>query len=160
MRKIMPDDAFTICYASKANSNLAVIRLLGKLGAGMDVVSGGEMHRASKMKVPADKIVFSGVGKNEEELTRAVKSGIKLINVESESELHLISKICVKENAEATIAFRINPDVDAKTHAKITTGMKHNKFGIDINEAPALYKKAAALPASCRQAFPSISGRS
>jgi len=146
LRKIMPDDKFTICYACKANSNQAVIKLIGRLGAGADVVSGGELHRAFKAGIPAKKMVFSGVGKNESELTRAIRNGLMLINVESESELNLIAAIARKEERQVNIAFRINPNVDAKTHAKITTGLRDNKFGIDIGEAPALYDKAKAMP--------------
>ncbi|MBI3441615.1 MAG: diaminopimelate decarboxylase [Proteobacteria bacterium] len=144
--KVMSADQFTICYACKANSNLAVIKMLGRLGAGADVVSGGEMYRAFKGGVPASKIVFSGVGKNEEEITKAVKNGLMLINVESESELNLIAKIAQREDKKASIALRINPDIDAKTHAKITTGRRENKFGIDIGGAADLYDKAKGMP--------------
>ena len=146
MRDIAPEDKFTICYACKANSNQAVIRLLGKLGAGADVVSDGEMYRAFRAGITANKMVFSGVGKAEEEITRAVKNGLLQINVESEPELNLISAIAVREKKTATVAIRVNPDVDAKTHAKITTGLSENKFGIDINAAPALYLKAKNMP--------------
>jgi len=142
MRDIAADDKFTICYACKANSNQAVMRLLGKLGAGADVVSGGEMYRAFHAGIDARKMVFSGVGKTEEELTRAIKNGLLQINVESEPELNLIAAISVKEKKKTNIAIRVNPDVDAKTHAKITTGLSENKFGIDIAAAPALYRKA------------------
>ena len=145
LRKIMPDDRFTVCYACKANSNLAVMKLLGNLNAGADVVSGGELHRALKAGIPAGKIVFSGVGKSEPELTTAIRSGLMLINVESGSELELISKIAQKENAQVPVSIRINPNVDAKTHAKITTGLRENKFGIDIEDAPALYRKARSM---------------
>ncbi len=146
LRKIMPDDRFTICYACKANSNLAVVKLLHKLGAGMDVVSVGEMYRAFKVGVPADRIVFSGVGKNKTELIRALKNNIMQINVESESELDLIGQIALTEGPKINIGFRINPDIDAKTHAKITTGVRGNKFGIDINDALKLYRKAKDMP--------------
>ena len=142
MRDITSDDKFTICYACKANSNVALIRLLSKLGAGADVVSNGEMYRAFKAGVKAKKMVFSGVGKTEAELTRAIKNDLLQINVESEPELNLISAISAKENKKTHIAFRVNPNVDAKTHAKITTGLSENKFGIDIEAAPALYRKA------------------
>jgi diaminopimelate decarboxylase len=145
LRAIMPDDRFTICYACKANSNLSVMKLLGKLGAGADVVSGGELLRALKADIPAAKIVFSGVGKSEAELTTAIRNGLKLINVESGAELELISKIAQKENARVPIAIRINPNVDARTHAKITTGLRENKFGIDIDDAPALYRRAKGM---------------
>jgi len=145
MSAIAPEDKFTICYACKANSNQAVLRLLSRLGAGADTVSGGEMYRAFKAGIPAEKIVLSGVGKSEEELTRAIKNGILQINVESEPELNLIASIAEKEKKQPHIAIRVNPDVDAKTHAKITTGLSENKFGIDINAAPALYRKALGL---------------
>jgi diaminopimelate decarboxylase len=146
MRDITTDDNFTICYACKANSNQAILKILGRLGAGMDVVSGGEMLRAFKAKIDAKKIVFSGVGKTEEELTKAIKNGLLQINVESESELNLISKIAEREKKSVPIAIRVNPDVNAKTHAKITTGLRENKFGIDIEKAPALYLKAKGMP--------------
>lgn len=138
--------AFTICYAVKANGNLAVLSLLQKLGAGADVVSGGELLRAQKAGIPAAKTVYSGVGKSEAELTEAIRKNLLQINVESESELRLISKIATHLGKTARIAFRINPDVDAKTHKKITTGKKENKFGIDIGEAPRFYALAARLP--------------
>lgn len=135
----------TICYACKANSNVAVMHLLGKLGAGADIVSGGELARALAAKIPAKKIVFSGVGKSAAELETAIKKGIFQINVESEKELVLIDKISAKLKKVTGIAIRVNPNVDAKTHAKITTGKKENKFGIDIDKAPALYKKALKM---------------
>ncbi|MFH1158105.1 MAG: diaminopimelate decarboxylase [Pseudomonadota bacterium] len=146
MRSVMPDDKFTICYSCKANSNQAVIKVLGKLGAGADIVSVGEIYRAFKAGIPAKKIVFSGVGKTEVELIRAIKNSILQINVESESELNLISKIALKEGPKVNIAFRINPNVDAKTHPKMTTGLRENKFGINIETAPDLYRKARAMP--------------
>jgi diaminopimelate decarboxylase len=146
LTKVTREKNFTLCYAMKANSNLAVLRLLQKQGAGADIVSGGELQRALKAKIPAGKIVYSGVGKSEKELTAAISHGIFQINVESETELLFISKIARKLKKKARIAIRVNPDVDAKTHKKITTGKKENKFGIDIRLAPALYKKAKALP--------------
>ena len=146
MRNVMPDDKFTICYSCKANSNQAVIKILGRLGAGADIVSVGEIYRAFKAGIPAKKIVFSGVGKTDVELIRAIKNSILQINVESESELNLISKIALKEGPKVNIAFRINPNVDAKTHAKITTGLSENKFGINIESAPDIYRKARAMP--------------
>jgi diaminopimelate decarboxylase len=144
--KVAAPESFTICYATKANSNLAVLRLLGGLGAGADIVSGGEMARALAAGIPASKIVFSGVGKSEEELHAAIVKGIFQINVESEEELAQISALAVKLKKKVAVSIRVNPDVDAKTHAKITTGKKENKFGIDIDRAPALYKKALKLP--------------
>lgn len=145
LRSILPDDKFTICYATKANSNIAVLHLLARLGAGADVVSGGEMHRAFTAGIKAGKIVFSGVGKTEAELTQAIRNEILQINVESESELRMIGGIAKGENLQPRIAIRVNPDVDAKTHAKITTGTRENKFGIDIGDAPALYNKARSI---------------
>ncbi|MFN7112798.1 MAG: diaminopimelate decarboxylase [Alphaproteobacteria bacterium] len=144
--KVAAAEDFTICYATKANSNLAVLRLLGGLGAGADIVSGGEMARALAAGIPASKIVFSGVGKSEEELRAAIAKGIFQINVESEEELAQISALAVKLKKNVAVSIRVNPDVDAKTHAKITTGKKENKFGIDIDRAPALYKKALKMP--------------
>lgn len=137
---------FTVCYACKANGNLAILTLLRKQGAGADIVSGGEMRRALAAGIPASKIVFSGVGKDEKELAEAIKYGLLQINVESEGELETISRIARRLKKTVSIALRVNPDVDAGTHAKITTGRKHNKFGIDIGRAPAFYKKAAKLP--------------
>ena len=146
MRGIMPNDKFTICYSCKANSNQAVIKILSKLGAGADIVSVGEIYRAFKAGIPSKKIVFSGVGKTEVELIRAIKNSILQINVESESELSLISKIALKEGPKVNIAFRINPNIDAKTHAKMTTGLRENKFGINVESAPDIYRKAKAMP--------------
>jgi diaminopimelate decarboxylase len=146
MKRVADPKNYTICYATKANSNVAVLSLLQKLGAGADIVSGGEMQRALKAGIDPKKIVFSGVGKSEEELEAAIRRGILQINVESEEELKTISRLSKKAGKTTRIAIRVNPDVDAKTHAKITTGKKENKFGIDIKDAPALYKKAAKLP--------------
>ncbi len=145
LKDILPEDKFTVCYACKANSNQAVLHLLGTLGAGADVVSGGEMHRALKAGIPHGKIVFSGVGKTAEEVETAVKNDILQINVESEPELERISAVAAKAGAKTRIAFRVNPDVDANTHEKITTGRSENKFGIDIKSAPALYRKAKGM---------------
>ncbi len=145
-QKVLGKGRYTICYAVKACSNIGVLALLNNLGAGADIVSGGEMERASVAGIPFSKIVYSGIGKNDAELAAAIKSGLMQINVESEEELGRISKIATKLKKTAHIALRINPDVDAKTHAKITTGRKENKFGIDIVDAPALYKKAQKMP--------------
>ena len=136
----------TICFAMKANSNLAVIKTLARLGAGADVVSGGELHRALAADVPPEKIVFSGVGKSAPELVDALEQGVDQINVESEPELALLSQLAAAHNITAKVALRVNPDVDAGTHAKITTGTKTNKFGIDIDDAPRLYAAAADMP--------------
>jgi diaminopimelate decarboxylase len=145
LSSVMSPRDYTICYACKANSNLAVLRLLQKQGAGADIVSGGELQRALKAGIAAGKIVYSGVGKSEAELALAVKTGLFQINVESERELELISKIAVRQKKKVCVAIRVNPNVDAKTHAKITTGRKENKFGIDIDKAPALYRRAQKL---------------
>ena len=135
----------TICYAVKANSNQAVIRTLADLGAGADVLSEGELRRALAAGVPPGKIVFSGVGKSREEMAFALTSGVGQLNVESLPELRALSEVAVGLGKTAAIAVRINPDVDAMTHAKITTGKKDNKFGIDYDEARAIYREAAKL---------------
>jgi len=136
----------TICYALKANSNIAVIRTLAALGAGADVVSGGELARALMAGVPPQRIVFSGVGKTQGEIAAALDAGIRQFNVESDAELEALSGVAAARGAVAEIAIRVNPDVDAGTHAKITTGKADNKFGIDIARAPEVYARAAALP--------------
>jgi diaminopimelate decarboxylase len=143
--RAFPKGGFTICYACKANSNQAVLRHLRNLGAGADIVSGGEMARVLKAGIPSSKIVFSGVGKSEAELAEAVKRGLFQINVESRHELAIISRYAQKYKKTVNVAIRVNPNVDAKTHAKITTGKKENKFGIDIALAPALYAEAKRL---------------
>ncbi len=135
-----------ICYAVKANGNIAVIRTLADLGAGADVVSAGELERALAAGVPASKIVFSGVGKTGPEIAAALDAGIMQINVESEPELQALSAIAASRGQEVAVSVRVNPDVDAKTHAKITTGKRENKFGIDIEQAPEIYARAAQLP--------------
>ena len=136
----------TICYAVKANGNLAVIRTLAALGAGADVVSEGELRRALAAGTPMDRIVFSGVGKSRAELAYALTQGIVQINVESEPELEALSEICVALDKTASIGVRVNPDVDAQTHAKISTGKAENKFGIDITRASAVFARARDLP--------------
>ena len=136
----------TICYAVKANGNLAVIRTLAALGAGADVVSEGELRRALAAGTPTDRIVFSGVGKSRAELAYALTQGIAQINVESEPELEALSETCVALDKTASIGVRVNPDVDAQTHAKISTGKAENKFGIDITRAPAVFARARDLP--------------
>jgi diaminopimelate decarboxylase len=130
-----------ICFAAKANTNLAIMRMLGKLGSGADVVSGGELLKALKAGIKPSKIVFSGVGKTEEELKLAIKNKILLINVESESEAVLVNKIGKNYNKIISIGFRINPNIDAKTHKKISTGKAENKFGISIKNFFSFYKK-------------------
>lgn len=136
----------SIHYAVKANDHLAVLALLGKEGYGADIVSGGELARALKAGIPAQKIVFSGVGKSDTELQEAISHGIGQINVESAEELDMIAAIAQKLGRTATITLRINPDVDAKTHAKITTGLAANKFGIPYEAAATLYAYANTLP--------------
>lgn len=140
------DQRAGVAYAVKANSNLAVIKTFARLGAGADVVSVGEMKRALAAGVPPEKIVFSGVGKTRDDLAQALKAGIHQINVESIPELEALSEVASSLGVVAPIAFRVNPDVDAKTHAKIATGKKENKFGIDYDHAREVYAKAAALP--------------
>jgi diaminopimelate decarboxylase len=135
-----------ICYAIKANSNQAVIRTLARLGAGMDVVSEGELRRARAAGVPASRIIFAGVGKTRSEMAYALHEGILGFNVESEAELEVLSSVAAELGLTARIALRVNPDVDAKTHAKISTGKAENKFGIAFDDAPRIYAKAAKLP--------------
>ncbi|MCX7310754.1 MAG: diaminopimelate decarboxylase [Hyphomicrobiales bacterium] len=135
-----------VCYAVKANSNQAVIATLAKLGAGADVVSGGELKRALVAGVPPDKIMFSGIGKTGAELAMALDQNILCVNVESEPELELLSAIAAGKGRSANVSIRVNPDVDAKTHAKIATGRAENKFGIPISHAREVYAKAAKLP--------------
>ena len=130
-----------ICFATKANSNLNIMRILGKLGAGADVVSGGELLKALKAGIKPNKIVFSGVGKTNEELKLAIKKKILLINAESESEAILINAIGSKINKIIPIGFRLNPNIDAKTHKKISTGKAENKFGLSIKNFSSFYKK-------------------
>ncbi len=135
-----------ICFAVKSNGNLAVLKTLGDLGAGMDVVSGGEYLRARAAGVPGERIVFSGVGKTRAEMRLALEGGIRQFNVESEPELRALAQIASELGVTAPIALRVNPDVDARTHAKIATGKSENKFGIPIAKARAAYAEAAALP--------------
>ena len=135
-----------ICYAMKANSNQSVLRTLARCGAGADVVSGGELKRALAAGIPPGKILFSGVGKTEAELRAALLTDILCINVESEPELDLLSRLAVETGRTARISVRVNPDVDAGTHAKISTGKSENKFGIPISQARAVYARAAKLP--------------
>ncbi len=135
-----------VCYAVKANSNQAVLTTLARLGAGMDVVSEGELRRARAAGVVADRITFSGVGKTREEMAYALDEGIHCFNVESEPELHALSAVAASRGQTARIALRVNPDVDAKTHAKIATGKSENKFGIPISVARDVYREAASLP--------------
>ena len=135
-----------VCFAIKSLSNIAVLKTLGDLGAGMDVVSGGEYRRAKAAGVPGDRIVFSGVGKTREEMRLALTGGIRQFNVESEPELRALSEVATSLGLTAPITIRVNPDVDAKTHEKIATGKKETKFGIPIARASEVYAEAARLP--------------
>ena len=135
-----------ICYAMKANSSLALITLLSKAGAGIDVVSGGEIKMALKAGADPGNIVFSGVGKTRAEMEFALKAGIFQFNVESEPELDMLNEVATRLNLKAPIALRVNPDVDPHTHAKISTGQKETKFGIEMDEAIDVYKRAVAMP--------------
>ncbi|BBL72320.1 diaminopimelate decarboxylase [Methylogaea oryzae] len=145
------DDAFAdrphlICYAVKANSNLALLNLLARLGSGFDIVSVGELERVLAAGGDPGKVVFSGVGKREEELRRALEVGIRCFNVETPDELNRLDRIAGELGRKAPISLRVNPDVDAQTHPYISTGLRENKFGIAIDDALDFYQKAAALP--------------
>ena len=140
-KKIKP----LVCFAAKSNSNLSILRSLGKLGAGTDVVSIGELLKALKAGIKANKIVFSGVGKTEEELKIAINKKILLINCESESEAKIINKIAKRSNKKVSIGFRLNPDIDAKTHKKISTGKANNKFGVSIKNFSVFFKEIKKL---------------
>jgi diaminopimelate decarboxylase len=135
-----------ICFAVKANSNQAVLATMARAGAGMDVVSEGELRRARAAGVPAEKIIFAGVGKSRDEMAYALRDGIFSFNVESEPELRALSDVAEGLGVTARVALRVNPDVDAKTHAKISTGKSENKFGIPYLDAPRLYAEARRLP--------------
>ncbi|AOB33195.1 diaminopimelate decarboxylase [Bordetella sp. H567] len=135
-----------VCYGMKANSNLAVLKEFARLGAGFDIVSGGELHRVLSVGADPAKVVFSGVGKQAWEMRKALEADVKCFNVESEAELHLLSDVAVSLGKTARVSLRVNPDVDAGTHPYISTGLKENKFGIAIADAPQVYRTAAALP--------------
>ncbi len=135
-----------MCFAVKAASTLAILKLLGDMGAGMDVVSGGEYARARAAGVPGERIVFSGVGKTREEMAQALAGGVRQFNVESEPEMRALSAVAAQMGRTAPITVRVNPDVDARTHAKIATGKAENKFGVPISRAREVYAEAAALP--------------
>lgn len=134
-----------VCFAVKANSNLAVLNVLAKLGSGFDIVSGGELERVLAAGGDANKIVFSGVGKTAAEMQRALAVGIRCFNVESEAELVLLNQVAAESGVQAPVSIRVNPDVDAKTHPYISTGLKENKFGIDITLAPQVYERASKM---------------
>lgn len=145
------DDAFAaiphqVCYAVKANSNLAVLNVLARLGAGFDIVSGGELERVLAAGGEPGKVVFSGLGKQETEIARALEVGIACFNVESEAELDRISAVAIRLGKTAPVSLRVNPNVDAQTHPYISTGLKENKFGIDIEAAVDVYLRASRLP--------------
>lgn len=144
-QETLNDTPHLICYSVKANSNIAILNLLAKLGAGFDIVSRGELERVLAAGGQANKIVFSGVGKSVDDITRALEVGVHCFNVESTNELERLQSIAQKLGKIAPISLRINPDVDAKTHPYISTGLKENKFGIDISEAEAIYNHAATL---------------
>jgi len=133
-----------ICYSCKANSNIAILRAIGRLGCGVDIVSGGELYRSSAAYIPNDKIVFSGVGKTEEEIVAAIRSNILMINVESEEELSTIARIASKMKKHVPLSIRVNPEIDPKTHPYITTGLKKNKFGVMREDAMKLYDRIKA----------------
>jgi diaminopimelate decarboxylase len=141
----LADHAHLVCYAVKANSNLAVLNLLARLGAGFDIVSAGELERVLKAGGAAGKVVFSGVGKLPDEIHRALEAGIHCFNVESETELELIEQVAASQGKKAPVSLRVNPDVDAQTHPYISTGLKENKFGIPMSDARRLYQKASAM---------------
>ncbi len=145
------DDAFgsrphLVCYAVKANSNLAVLNLLARLGSGFDIVSGGELERVLRAGGDPGKVVFSGVGKQPAELHRALEVGIRCFNVESAPELEALQRVAAELGVQAPVSLRVNPDVDAGTHPYISTGLKENKFGIAVEEARAVYRRARELP--------------
>ena len=133
-----------ICYSVKANSNLAVIDVLGRLGAGFDIVSGGELERVLAARVPADRIVFSGVGKSDAEMAAALEAGVGCFNVESAQELDRLASLAGATGKQAPVSLRVNPDIDARTHPYITTGLHENKFGIPVDDVRGLYARAAA----------------
>ncbi|RBW51153.1 diaminopimelate decarboxylase [Marinobacter sp. F3R11] len=135
-----------VCYAVKANSNLAVLNVLARLGSGFDIVSAGELERVLRAGGDAGKVVFSGVGKQEWEMRRALEAGVRCFNVESDTELDRLNAVAGELGVKAPVSLRVNPDVDAGTHPYISTGLKENKFGIDIADAPAVYARAATLP--------------
>ncbi len=145
------DEAFDqvdhlVCFSAKSNSNLAVLKLLGSMGAGADIVSGGELFRALRAGIAADRIVFSGVGKRDDEIRYALDSGILMFNIESEDEMKAIERVARGMRKKAPVAVRVNPDVDPKTHPYISTGLKKNKFGVPVTEALALYREARSMP--------------
>ena len=146
LKKARNGRPYLICYAVKANSNLAVLNVFAKLGAGFDIVSGGELRRVLAAGGSPDKVVFSGLGKTREEISFALQTGIKCFNVESDSELQRISSVAKELGKIARVSLRVNPDVDAKTHPYISTGLKNNKFGVAFDRAIGTYELASTLP--------------
>ncbi|MCZ6601985.1 MAG: diaminopimelate decarboxylase [Planctomycetota bacterium] len=146
LREAFPEPDFLVCYSIKANSNLAVIQTLQDAGCGFDVVSVGELKKARMVGADPEKIIFSGVGKTEEEIRHAIRSGILMINIESDEELSAVDHVARAEGKRAGVAVRLNPDVDPSTHEYITTGKEENKFGIAIPEAKEVLRKCARLP--------------
>ena len=140
------DEKALVCYSLKANSNQSVLRTLAKLGAGADVVSGGELKRALAAGIPPEKILFSGIGKTETELRAALDADLLCVNIESEPELELLSRLAAETGRTARISVRVNPDVDSGSHAKISTGKSENKFGVPLARAREVYAHAAKLP--------------
>lgn len=134
-----------VCYAAKANSNVAILQLMAQAGLGADIVSAGEMHRSLRAGIPAQRIVFSGVGKSADEIVEALDAGVARFNVESEDELHLLQRLAAERGVIARAAVRVNPDVDALTHAKISTGKSENKFGVDFDDARRWFADSARL---------------
>jgi diaminopimelate decarboxylase len=145
-RQAIAERDVLVCYGMKANSNLAVLKEFARLGAGFDIVSGGELHRVLSVGADPAKIVFSGVGKQAWEMRKALEADVKCFNVESEAELNLLSDVAVSIGKRARVSLRVNPDVDAGTHPYISTGLKENKFGIAIADASRVYQAAASLP--------------
>src|SRR5712675_74156 len=140
------DAPHQVCYAVKANGNLSILKLLADAGAGFDIVSGGELFRVLKAGADPGNVIFSGVGKTEQELNYALEHKIKRFNCESEPELALIDSLAARRGMQARVAIRVNPDVDASTHPYISTGLREHKFGIDIAHAEAIYQRARTLP--------------
>ncbi|HET6588480.1 MAG TPA: alanine racemase, partial [Oleiagrimonas sp.] len=138
-----------VCYAVKANSNIAILQWMGTAGVGADIVSAGELQRSLRAGIPAERIVFSGVGKSADEIAQALVAGIARFNVESEDELHLIERLAAARGVVAHASVRVNPDVDAATHAKISTGKAENKFGVDIDEARRWFAASGRLTHVC-----------
>jgi diaminopimelate decarboxylase len=145
-QRVLGTRSASVCFALKANSNLGVLSVFAQLGAGFDIVSGGELARVLAAGARADRVMFSGVGKSRAEMRQALEAGIRCFNVESASELERLNEVAAETGRVAPVALRVNPDIDPKTHAYISTGLKNSKFGVAFGEALALYRRAAALP--------------